>query len=198
MGTGERRWARRPRGRRRLCARPRLVVVLHGTLDVSADSAAPGSALFIARGTTAVTLTAGTLELRGGHRLGPLSVAPGARLRALGSATVEGALSVPAGASLHLESLVALDRMALPPRIDGHLAVLTDLASPADLVLGGTMSLDARFTVGSLEVLPGASVTHSPGVRTMHLIATRTLRVAVGGRIDVSGKGLASETTIIC
>lgn len=170
-----------------------------GRFDVASGAVASerssGSAVAVERGSGAVTVAAGVLQLRAGHRVRSLTVASGATLRLEGEAEVDEPLVVPAGATVRVASGAALGKLSLP-LVRGTLLVDADTASSVPLVLTGRLVLNRRLSVPTFEARTGAVVTHDFGVRTMHLDVTGLLAVESGARVDAVGLGLEESRTI--
>ena len=116
-----------------------------------------------------------------------------------GAATVTDPLSLSAGSSIRLTRYNALDNLSIAPSINGNLIVdASGLSMEADLVVGGTLTLNNLFSVTGDVSLPGypSLITHEQGISGASLLLTGDLIVGQGATIDVSEKGLLGGLTM--
>jgi hypothetical protein len=157
-----------------------------------------GSVLLVDRQSGAAQVAEGEYWLRGGERFHAIGPGDGATLRIIGAATVALPVLAPRGALVILDSEHALRNLTLAPTLAGWLRVDANVDSSLDLLVDGTGTLEVnrRFTLASLDTRAGARITHGPQVTAMELVATRRLRIAEGAAVDAAGLGLPPGQSI--
>jgi hypothetical protein len=164
------------------------------TGGIGVPAVGPGTALLVTPA-RAATLVAGTYSLRFGDHFAAFALRPATTLSIEGRATITAPMSIGPGATVILNSPASLEAVTID-QVDGTLKVMADVTNSSPLQVRGQLVVDRQFTVPSLHAVAGATISHSPQVTTMHLIATGAMTLATGALINAQGAGLSGGTTI--
>ena len=140
-----------------------------------------------------LSVRGGLVELSGTDAVTGILFGPSGYLRLNGPAAITNPIVVPSGATLELNAGTALAAATLVSPIDGTLRVSRSIARTGDLVINGSLVLDAELNVtGNFTLSSAANATHSGQQRDSSLVVSGTLNVQ--GLFDVSGRGCGPAT----
>ncbi len=124
----------------------------------------------------------------GGERYEVVLFKRDGQLTLQGSATVRTPVAVLAANVVRVSGAGALDAMNIGV-IDGRVEVVANAVQQGDMLLRGTLVLDAELTVANFESEAPARVAHSPQITGMRLTATGSMHIAAGAAVQGSGLG---------
>jgi hypothetical protein len=129
--------------------------------------------------------------LNGGGSYDSIAFERGSSLNVEGRATIATPLDVPVGSKVTLASTHALEALTVGT-VGGTLVVNAQVSQSAGLLVRGTLVLNARLAVPSLDTEEGAIITHDAEVESMDLVVAGRLLLVAGARVDVVGMGYSA------